>query len=179
MIKEWINYNQVDTFHNSFSNVTSDAVFATAVSLFPIGAFIGCLVGACLANRFGRLRTLQVNTSGSVLGSLLMALSYIAKFYPMFHLGRFVTGLSAGRLGIRYAYLFALGVGSTVAPLYVTELSPIRYRGTFGSLAQLSGVVSVLVSQVLGLKAVLGASDRWNWIFSKLWLPLRCPKVVG
>ncbi|KAH7695130.1 hypothetical protein AAVH_37816, partial [Aphelenchoides avenae] len=125
VIKEWINYNQVDTFHSSFSNVTSDAVFATAVSLFPIGAFIGCLVGACLANRFGRLRTLQVNTSGSVLGSLLMALSYIAKFYPMFHLGRFVTGLSAG-------------VGSTVAPLYVTELSPIRYRGTFGSLAQLS-----------------------------------------
>lgn len=164
-----MNESHVRVFGGSFTQMTSNAVFATAVSLFPFGALVGALLGGWLADRYGRRRTLHVNNAVSVLGVGLLVGSCFAEFYPCFHFGRLVIGAAAGELSVRRhpATQECSGVGSTVAPLYVTELCPVRYRGAFGAMAQLTGAVSMVISQALGLRVVLGTRSLWRWIFRR------------
>ena len=35
-----------------------------------------------------------------------------------------------------------------IAPMYLTEIAPVKHRGTFGTLAQLGVVSTILLSQV-------------------------------
>jgi len=35
-----------------------------------------------------------------------------------------------------------------IAPMYLTEIAPVKYRGIFGTLGQLGVVTSMLLSQV-------------------------------
>ena len=35
-----------------------------------------------------------------------------------------------------------------IAPMYLTEIAPIQYRGSFGTLSQFGVVTSILLSQV-------------------------------
>lgn len=60
-----------------------------------------------------------------------------------------------------------VGIASSVAPLYVTELSPIRVRGAIGSVPRVMATLAILVSEVVGLPELLGNETRWPFIFSK------------
>uniref|UniRef100_A0A673K1J6 Solute carrier family 2, facilitated glucose transporter member 2-like n=1 Tax=Sinocyclocheilus rhinocerous TaxID=307959 RepID=A0A673K1J6_9TELE len=55
-----------------------------------------------------------------------------------------------------------IGLSSGLVPLYIGEISPVKYRGAMGALHQLAIVIGILISQVIGLDFVLGNDDMWH-----------------
>ncbi len=41
-----------------------------------------------------------------------------------------------------------VGLSSGLVPLYIGEISPVKYRGAMGALHQLAIVIGILISQV-------------------------------
>lgn len=50
--------------------------------------------------------------------------------------------------------MFLTGVNTAVAPVYLSEIAPIRLRGALGVLNQLGIVTGILVGLIFGLKQV-------------------------
>lgn len=109
--------------------------YGLVTSIFAIGGLFGALASAPLGNRYGRKKTLLLNTTGFILGGLLKALSSGATTLA---LGRFISGLSAGAAAV-------------VVPLYVNEIAPPEQRGQFGAVTQVSINLGIVTTQVLGL----------------------------
>lgn len=100
-------------------------------------ALLGCVVGAAfagsLADRFGRIRAMQV-------AGVLFAASAIGSALPFT-----VWDLTAWRIlgGV------AIGLASVIAPTYIAEVSPAAYRGRLASLQQLAIVLGIAASQLV------------------------------
>ena len=52
--------------------------------------------------------------------------------------------------------------------MYLTEISPGHLRGAIGTVYQLVIVISILISNILGLPQMLGTEDLWPVMFGKL-----------
>ena len=61
-----------------------------------------------------------------------------------------------------------IGIGSTVAPMYISEVSPINYRGAFGALFASFHALGQLFSSVLGFGNMLGNENLWPHLFTVL-----------
>ncbi|MCT1776142.1 sugar porter family MFS transporter [Brachybacterium sp. p3-SID957] len=126
-------------------------------------ALIGCAVGAWfaggLANRFGRVPVM-------VVAAILFFISAIG------------SGLAFGVWDlIVWRVIGGLGVGtaSVIAPAYIAEVAPARYRGRLGSLQQLAivlGIFTALLSNAVLANTAGGAAeslwlgrDAWRWMF--------------
>ncbi|MFQ6485469.1 sugar porter family MFS transporter [Brachybacterium epidermidis] len=126
-------------------------------------ALIGCAVGAWfaggLANRFGRVPVM-------VVAAILFLISAIG------------SGLAFGVWDlIVWRVIGGLGVGtaSVIAPAYIAEVAPARYRGRLGSLQQLAivlGIFTALLSNAVLANTAGGAAeslwlgkDAWRWMF--------------
>lgn len=57
------------------------------------------------------------------------------------------------------------GLNAGLAPMYLTEISPIHLRGAVGTIYQLIIAFSILVSQILGLPEILGTYEGWPILF--------------
>ena len=55
----------------------------------------------------------------------------------------------------------ACGLYTGLVPLFVSEILPVRLRGSIGIFNQLSITLGILFSMVLGLNGVLGSIDSW------------------
>lgn len=64
-------------------------------------------------------------------------------------------------------FCFSLGLNAGLAPMYLTEISPIHLRGAVGTIYQLIIAFSILVSQILGLPEILGTEGGWPILFGK------------
>lgn len=74
---------------------------------------IGCIIVAWLADKFGRVRAIQIISALAVVGAVIQGASvHIA----MFLVGRTLGGMSAGMMNV-------------IAPLYQSEVSPPKMRG--------------------------------------------------
>ena len=49
--------------------------------------------------------------------------------------------------------------------MYITEIAPLRVRGSFGACFQLFVAMAVMLAQLLGLDILLGRPDLWNYLF--------------
>lgn len=118
------------------------------VSILLLGGLLGALVSGTLADRFGRRKAIALTSILYMLGAALIALS---RSYEMLLLGRFVTGLG-------------VGIMSVAGPLYLAEISPPQYRGSFVSLFQLALTIGILAS--FGVSAYFAPSSNWRWMFA-------------
>lgn len=120
---------------------------------------VGCLIGAVGAgwtsDRLGRRKLL-------IASGVLFTLSAIGVAFSQelvsFSIGRLVGGL-------------AIGLASTIAPIYIAEIAPEKIRGFLVSLNQLAIVVGILLAYLSnwGL-ATLGESS-WRWMFASGAIP--------
>jgi sugar porter (SP) family MFS transporter len=81
-------------------------------SFLPVGATVGALFSGILPSRFGRRTTFYITDLLMILGSALMMISDIRCLLA----GRLITGI-------------AVGIISSVVPLYISEVSPAEVRG--------------------------------------------------
>ncbi|KAJ1906054.1 hypothetical protein LPJ81_001564 [Coemansia sp. IMI 209127] len=117
-----------------------DAMYSVCTSIFAVGGLLGSLSAGWMAEKWGRRGALVYNSAPFVLGSLLMA---FAVSPTMLATGRLVSGLGSG-------------VSIVIAPLYLSEIAPVKYRGTLNLLNQLSIVIGILITLIVGMLANSG-----------------------
>ncbi|CAD5187216.1 unnamed protein product [Musa acuminata subsp. malaccensis] len=114
------------------------------VSIFIAGAFIGSLGVSSFVDKFGSRRTFQLDTIPLILGALLSAQAH--NLNEMLW-GRFLVGLG-------------IGTNTVLVPLYISEVSPTKYRGSLGSLCQIGTCLGIIASLALGIPS---ESDPHWW----------------
>ena len=147
----------VDSIQGHFELGSFFTGFAVAIAL------LGCAVGAWfagrLADRWGRKKVMLLGSVLFVVSSLGAGLAFSV---PDLMLWRVLGGLG-------------IGIASVIAPTYIAEIAPARYRGALASLQQLAitlGIFAALLSDAVLQNAAGGASNElwlnleaWRWMF--------------
>lgn len=126
-------------------------------------ALVGCIFGAMsagvLSDRFGRKKML-------LLTALLFGVSAVGSA-----LAKEITTL----IGARIIGGLGIGMASTLAPMYIAEISPSGIRGRLVSFYQLAITAGILVayfSNALILQAaVISQEVKWRWMFGVEGIP--------
>ncbi|XP_054710074.1 solute carrier family 2, facilitated glucose transporter member 1-like [Uloborus diversus] len=158
LIERFINESYVHQVGTPPSTVIVKTIFSIVVSIFSVGGMVGGLFTAVLANKLGRKGALLVNNALVFLAAIMMGLADLAGSYIMLIFGRFVIGVNSG-------------LNAGLAPMYLNEISPVHLRGAIGTLYQLILVISILISQILGLKQILGTETGWPILFALTCVP--------
>ncbi len=117
------------------------------VSAVLIGAVIGAIAGGILADRFGRRRMI-------VLAGIIFTLSAIGTA-----LAPTVSMLIAGRIIVG----IAIGIASFTSPMYMSEISPARIRGSLVSINQLAVTIGIVIAYLVDY--ALSAVQGWRFMF--------------
>ncbi|MEO9077838.1 MAG: sugar porter family MFS transporter [Rhodanobacter sp.] len=146
----------VDAIRGGFALDAAQTSFAVSCAL--LGSALGAWYAGMLANRWGRVRTMQV-------AAVLLVAASIG------------SGLAAGvwdLIAWRLVGGIGVGIASVIAPTYIAEVAPARIRGRLGSMQQLAivlGIFAALLSDAW-LAAGGGASHplwfglvAWRWMF--------------
>jgi sugar porter (SP) family MFS transporter len=136
--------------------------FALSDSQTEFGAsslLLGCVFGASLAaltsDRFGRKKLLLAAAALFTISSIGTAL---ALNLTEFVLARLLGGV-------------AIGLASTLSPLYIAEISPARIRGLLVSVNQLAIVTGILLSYSVNYGLTGAGPSNWRWMFASAAVP--------
>jgi sugar porter (SP) family MFS transporter len=133
----------------------SESQTEIAASSLLLGCVIGASIAAFTSDRFGRKRVLLA-------AAALFTLSSIGSALPRdlieFAVARLVGGV-------------AIGIASTLSPLYIAEISPAQKRGLLVCLNQLAIVTGILLSYSVNYLLTAAGPTNWRWMFASAALP--------
>jgi len=141
------------------AGVENDNAWAFCVSIFCLGALLGCSLVPMVADSIGRRKTILLISTVYLLGSALEAASGVVP-RPASPLERSSIGLCLLLAG-RAVCGVASGSSTVVVPMYLGEISPPHLRGALGTCFQLTCCTGILLAQIVGLPALLGRSGLW------------------
>ncbi|HTN06193.1 sugar porter family MFS transporter [Agriterribacter sp.] len=124
----------------------SPAMTGWAASSAIWGCVFGAVFAGHLSDRFGRKKIL-------LLTAVLFAGSSIASALPE-NLTQFVLARFIGGLGV--------GAASILSPLYISEISPARIRGTLVTLYQVAIVVGINLIYIINYFIAGMGDETWN-----------------
>jgi SP family galactose:H+ symporter-like MFS transporter len=128
-----------------------DWTLETIVSALLWGAVFGTLISGFLSSSLGRRKTILISALAFMGGSLLCSYAHDADQL----------------IGARLILGMAVGVASFTAPLYLSEISPQKVRGSMISMYQLMitiGIVIAFLSDAwLASYATLGGVTGGHW----------------
>jgi MFS transporter, SP family, arabinose:H+ symporter len=126
----------------------SPGLHGIAMASALYGTVVGSLLGGWPADRFGRKATLLWIGVLYFVGAVGSAL---APNVTTFIVARFTGGLG-------------IGISTVVAPMYISEIAPPKYRGRLAGMFQFNIVFGILVAYVSNaLLAGIGES-AWRWM---------------
>ncbi|WP_445145571.1 sugar porter family MFS transporter [Dyella sp. Tek66A03] len=147
----------VDAVRGNFGLGAGQIGFAVSCAL--LGSAAGAWYAGPLADRLGRVRSMQV-------AAVFLALSAVGSGL-VGGVGSLVLWRVVGGIGV--------GIASVIAPTYIAEISPAQVRGRLGSLQQLAivlGIFAALLSDAWLAGSAGGASQplwlglaAWRWMF--------------
>ncbi len=156
----------VDGLSSAFGSNAAGTGFAVASML--LGCAAGAFSAGALADKFGRRSILIVS---AVFFSVSAWGSGIANGTTEFIIYRLLGGL-------------AVGAASVLAPAYISEVSPAKYRGTLSSIQQIAIITGLFVAFLSNYKIAgkAGGStemfamgyEAWRWMF---WIEL-APAII-
>jgi SP family sugar:H+ symporter-like MFS transporter len=143
----------VDAIRGSFSLDAAQTGFAVSCAL--LGSALGAWYAGMLANRWGRVRTMQVAAVLLVVAALGSGLA--------FHVWDLIVWRLVGGIGV--------GVASVIAPTYIAEVAPARIRGRLGSMQQLAIVLGIFVALLSDawLADLAGGAAHSLWLGLPAW----------
>jgi MFS transporter, SP family, arabinose:H+ symporter len=134
----------------------SDWLHGTAIAMALYGTAFGAAFGNYPANKIGRKKTLIW------VGVLFFVSSIGAAFAPdvySFMFFRFLSGLS-------------IGASSVVAPLFIAEIAPPKYRGRMVISFQVNIVSGILIAYLSNyLLHGIGGDNDWRWMLGIVAIP--------
>ncbi len=132
---------------------------SAVVGLVVASMLLGCALGAFFA---GRVSDLWGRRAVLIISSVLFLLSA---------LGAGVAGTALLFVAARVMGGFAVGAASVIAPAYIAEVAPARYRGRLATVQQIAiigGLSCAFLSNYLLAKAA-GASTEALWLNQAAW----------
>ncbi|KAF9614368.1 hypothetical protein IFM89_018243 [Coptis chinensis] len=118
------------------------------VSMCLGGALIGSLFSGWITDGIGRRRAFQLSALPMIIGASVSA----------------TTSNLEGMLFGRFLVGTGMGLGPSVASLYVTEVSPSFVRGTYGSFIQIATCLGLMGALFIGIPAK-GIVGWWRVCF--------------
>lgn len=143
---------------NWISEELRDVIWSITVSVFAIGGMIGGILAPSVANWCGRKTGMILNNTVAILGVTLMSSSQLSQSIECLIAGRLFIGLNCG-------------LSTALVPMYLTEIATVNLRGALGTVSQLGVTIGLLLSQILGLKEILGTKDYWPLLFGFAFVP--------
>lgn len=155
---DWVVIGGAKIFYEPFFHIEQSAALrGWAMS----SALVGCLFGALFSGRwsdqYGRKKMLVI---ASFLFSLSAYGTGAVDSFAWFILYRIVGGVG-------------IGIASNISPVYIAEVSPVKVRGRFVSLNQLTIVMGILLAQLANWMIgnayageggmVNAGSTEWGW----------------
>jgi SP family arabinose:H+ symporter-like MFS transporter len=125
-----------------------------AIAMALYGTVIGAMFGGVPADRYGRKKTLLAIGLLFFFSAIGTAVAHDVYTFMFF---RFIGGLS-------------IGASSVVAPVYISEIAPPKYRGRMGISFQMNIVLGILVAYVSNYLLEGGAND-WRWMLGIVAVP--------
>jgi sugar porter (SP) family MFS transporter len=160
---DWVVIGGAKPFYESFFHLRNPAEEGWAMSCALVGCFFGALVSGMLSQWLGRKRSLMIAALVFTISSLGIA---TASTFPIFVAWRIAGGL-------------AIGLASSLSPVYIAEVAPAAIRGMLVSLNELTIVLGLLMAQIMNwLIAKPVAADAtsaqilnsWNGQFAWRWM---------
>lgn len=111
-----------------------------------------------VAEKLGRKMGLLFSNIFIILAAICTATAKPTSSIELIIISRFLTGLNAG-------------LNAGITPMYLAEISPTNLRGAVGSVYQLVITISILVSQILGIRSVFGNEDSWPILLTLILIP--------
>jgi len=173
-------------------------IWSLVGGFFPLGAMFGGLSTGFVADRFGRWLRLRAEPRALATWPCVQQRRH-AHQQPADVRGRAadvrqqVDGLVPraaarplpDRRQLRWEWPWPMGAGwagwpaacpsaglnSGLAPMYLTEIAPVAYRGLFGSVNQLMVTISILIANLLGFENMLGTDALWPYLLGELARP--------
>jgi SP family galactose:H+ symporter-like MFS transporter len=135
----------------------NDFMKGLVVSAVLIGALIGASMGGTLADRYGRRRMILV--AAIIFGVGAIGTSVTPDVIILI-IGRIIVGI-------------AIGMASFIAPLYISEMSPPRIRGTLVTFNQLFITIGIVISYLVdfGLSLALPSTNNWRFMLGFAIIP--------
>ncbi len=168
---DWVVIGGAKPFFERYFQIQDNAALSGwANSCALIGCLFGALIAGALSDKFGRKRLL-------ILSAALFAVTSIgnglAGTFTVFVVWRMLGGV-------------AIGLASSLSPMYISEVAPAQLRGRLVSVNQLTIVIGVLLAQLINWYLVrnlpVGSSDEfiinswfgqqgWRWMFTLTAVP--------
>ena len=133
----------------------TDAQTELGASSLLLGCVFGASLAALTSDRFGRKKVLLA-------AAALFTASSIGAALPR-NLTEFVLARLLGGL--------AIGLASTLSPLYIAEIAPARIRGLLVSVNQLAIVTGILLSYSVNYGLTSAGPGNWRWMLASAAVP--------
>jgi sugar porter (SP) family MFS transporter len=167
---DWVVIGGAKPFFQRYFELTSEAQIGWANSCALIGCLFGSLAAGALSDKFGRKRLLIL---AAVIFAVTSLGNALAHNFSVFIAWRMLGGV-------------AIGLASSLSPMYISEVAPAQMRGKLVSINQLTIVIGVLAAQLLNWYLVrdlpADATDEfiknswfgqqgWRWMFGLTAIP--------
>jgi sugar porter (SP) family MFS transporter len=126
----------------------SPGLHGIAMASALYGTVVGSLLGGWPADRFGRKATLLWIGVLYFVGAVG---SGLAPNVATFIVARFIGGLG-------------IGVSTVVAPMYISEIAPPKYRGRLAGMFQFNIVFGILIAYVSNWLLAGVGENAWRWM---------------
>lgn len=167
---DWVVVGGAKPFFERYFDLTTDSAKGWANSCALIGCLVGSLAAGASSDRFGRRRLLFF---AAFLFAATSVGNALAREFSVFVAWRMLGGV-------------AIGLASSLSPLYIAEIAPAQIRGRLVSVNQLTIVLGILMAQVIDWALVRnlppGSDDAfirsswygqtgWRWMFGLTAVP--------
>ncbi|TAM99394.1 MAG: MFS transporter [Chitinophagaceae bacterium] len=138
-----------------------DAAIGLVVAASSIGCIPGAFFAGRFADRFGRKNMMIVTALLFIIAALCSA---VAGSFTALTIYRFIGGI-------------AIGMASTLAPIYISEIAPPSFRGRLGMMQQLAIVIGILIAFISNYVianahfAFLTDNNHWRYMLGAAVFP--------